>query len=33
MIPVAILRISTDNENLENNLADVLYRPTDIEDK
>ncbi|TGZ55071.1 receptor-type tyrosine-protein phosphatase-like N [Temnothorax longispinosus] len=30
---VAILRISTDNENPESNLADVLYRPTDIEDK
>ncbi|XP_012061922.1 PREDICTED: receptor-type tyrosine-protein phosphatase N2, partial [Atta cephalotes] len=34
MIPaVAILRISTDNENPESNLADVLYRPTDIEDR
>ncbi|XP_011688664.1 PREDICTED: uncharacterized protein LOC105450504 [Wasmannia auropunctata] len=30
---VAILRISTDNENTENNLANVLYRPTGIEDK
>ncbi|XP_011062953.1 PREDICTED: receptor-type tyrosine-protein phosphatase-like N isoform X1 [Acromyrmex echinatior] len=34
MVPaVAILRISTDNENPESNLADVLYRPTDIEDR
>ncbi|EFN65526.1 Receptor-type tyrosine-protein phosphatase N2 [Camponotus floridanus] len=30
---VAILRISTDNENPESNLADALYRSTDIENK
>lgn len=30
---VAILRLSADNDNPETNLADVLYRPTDIEDK
>ncbi|XP_036143602.1 receptor-type tyrosine-protein phosphatase N2 isoform X2 [Monomorium pharaonis] len=30
---IAILRISTDNKNPESNLADVLYRPTGIEDK
>ncbi|XP_018342350.1 PREDICTED: receptor-type tyrosine-protein phosphatase N2 isoform X1 [Trachymyrmex septentrionalis] len=34
MVPaVAILRISTDKENPESNLADVLYRPTDIEER
>ncbi|XP_029663204.1 uncharacterized protein LOC115235499 isoform X2 [Formica exsecta] len=30
---IAILRISTDNENPESNLADALYRSADIENK
>lgn len=29
---IAILRISADNENPENNLADILYHPQDIKD-
>ncbi|KAG5321895.1 PTPR2 phosphatase, partial [Pseudoatta argentina] len=34
MVPaVAILRISTDNENPESNLPDILYRPAGIEDR
>ncbi|XP_029158182.1 uncharacterized protein LOC114930532 isoform X2 [Nylanderia fulva] len=33
VIPVAILRISPDNETPESNLADILYRSADIENK